>query len=75
MRRLLPHPLLTLVLMLVWLLLVNSAAPGSILLGLGLGEQLSGVVHHLVVNLTQHAMMVAGRSRPMRVMSAVTHAK
>lgn len=37
MRRLLPHPLLTLVLMLVWLLLVNSAAPGSILLGLSLG--------------------------------------
>ena len=37
MHRLLPHPLLTLVLMLVWLLLVNSAAPGSILLGLGLG--------------------------------------
>jgi multicomponent K+:H+ antiporter subunit E len=37
MRRLLPHPILTLVLTLVWLLLVNSAAPGQIILGLLLG--------------------------------------
>jgi len=37
MRRLLPHPLLTPVLAGVWLLLVNSAAPGQIVLGLLLG--------------------------------------
>jgi multicomponent K+:H+ antiporter subunit E len=35
--RLLPHPLLTPVLVLTWLLLVNSFAPGHILLGLLLG--------------------------------------
>ena len=37
MSRLLPHPLLSLILTLVWLLLVNSLAPGHILLGLALG--------------------------------------
>ncbi len=37
MSRLLPHPLLSLILTLVWLLLVNSLAPGHILLGLVLG--------------------------------------
>lgn len=37
MKRLLPHPLLTLLLAAVWLLLSNSAAPGHILLGLLLG--------------------------------------
>jgi multicomponent K+:H+ antiporter subunit E len=37
MRRLLPHPLLTPALALVWLLLVNSAAPGQIVLGVLLG--------------------------------------
>lgn len=37
MRRLLPHPLLTPVLAIVWLLLVNSVAPGQIVLGLLLG--------------------------------------
>jgi len=37
MSRLLPHPLLSLILTLVWLLLVNSMAPGHILLGLVLG--------------------------------------
>lgn len=37
MRRFLPHPLLTPILALVWLLLNNSAAPGHILLGLLLG--------------------------------------
>jgi len=31
--RLLPHPLLSLLLMLLWLLLSNSAAPGQLLLG------------------------------------------
>ncbi len=36
-RRLLPHPLLTPALAAVWLLLVNSAAPGHIVLGLFLG--------------------------------------
>lgn len=36
-RRLLPHPLLTPVLAVVWLLLVNSVAPGHIVLGLLLG--------------------------------------
>ena len=35
--RLLPHPLLTPTLALVWLLLVNSLSPGQILLGLLLG--------------------------------------
>lgn len=35
--RLLPHPILTPVLALVWLLLVNSVSPGQILLGLLLG--------------------------------------
>lgn len=37
MRRLLPHPLLTAVLVLTWLLLVNSASPGQVLLGSLLG--------------------------------------
>ena len=37
MRRLLPHPLLTPALALVWLLLVNSAAPSQIVLGVLLG--------------------------------------
>ncbi len=37
MRRLLPHPLLFLVVTLVWLLLVNSMAPGQVILGLVLG--------------------------------------
>lgn len=37
MRRLLPHPLLTPILALVWLLLNNSFSPGHILLGLLLG--------------------------------------
>jgi multicomponent K+:H+ antiporter subunit E len=36
-HRLLPHPLLTPILAIVWLLLVNSLAPGHILLGLLLG--------------------------------------
>jgi multicomponent K+:H+ antiporter subunit E len=35
--RLLPHPILTPVLALIWLLLVNSFSPGQILLGLLLG--------------------------------------
>jgi multicomponent K+:H+ antiporter subunit E len=37
LRRLLPHPLLTLVLTLTWLLLVNSFTIGQALLGLLLG--------------------------------------
>ena len=37
MRRLLPHPLLTPILTGVWLLLVNSTAPGQIVLGVLLG--------------------------------------
>lgn len=37
MRRLLPHPLMTLVLTGIWLLLVNSAVPGQLALGLILG--------------------------------------
>ena len=36
-RRILPHPLLTLLLTLVWQLLVNKLTPGNLLLGLGLG--------------------------------------
>jgi multicomponent K+:H+ antiporter subunit E len=36
-HRLLPHPLLTPILTIVWLLLANSLAPGHILLGLLLG--------------------------------------
>jgi len=36
----LPHPGLSLVLLLVWLLLVNSVAPGHVLLGLALGVAL-----------------------------------
>ena len=36
-RRLLPHPLLTPILALIWLLLVNSLSPGHMLLGLLLG--------------------------------------
>lgn len=35
--RWLPHPLLTLILTLIWLLLVNSLTPGQVLLGLLLG--------------------------------------
>lgn len=37
MRRLLPHPLMTLLLAGIWLLLVNSANSGQIMLGLLLG--------------------------------------
>ena len=37
MRRLLPHPIVTPVLAIIWLLLVNSVAPGQIVLGLLLG--------------------------------------
>ncbi len=37
MRRLFPHPLLSLAVTVVWLLLVNSTAPGQVLLGLALG--------------------------------------
>ncbi|MDT8364731.1 MAG: Na+/H+ antiporter subunit E [Nitrosomonas sp.] len=37
MRRFLPHPLLTPTLTVIWLLLVNSIAPGQIMLGLFLG--------------------------------------
>jgi multicomponent K+:H+ antiporter subunit E len=37
MYRLLPHPLLTVVLTVIWLLLANSAAPGQLLLGLLFG--------------------------------------
>jgi multicomponent K+:H+ antiporter subunit E len=36
-KRLLPHPLLTLVLTCIWLLLNNSVAPGHLVLGLLLG--------------------------------------
>jgi multicomponent K+:H+ antiporter subunit E len=36
-RRLLPHPLLSVLLMLVWLLLVNSYAPGQFILGITWG--------------------------------------
>ena len=36
-RRILPHPLLTLLLVLVWLMLVNKVTPGNIVLGLILG--------------------------------------
>lgn len=35
--RILPHPLLTLLLTVVWQLLVNKLTPGNLLLGLGLG--------------------------------------
>ncbi len=37
MRRWLPHPWITLALTAIWLLLVNSAAPGQMVLGLVLG--------------------------------------
>ena len=37
MRRLLPHPIVTPVLAIIWLLLVNSVAPGQIVLGLLMG--------------------------------------
>lgn len=37
MQRLLPHPLLTPILAILWLLLVNSIEPGQIVLGLLLG--------------------------------------
>ena len=37
MRQLLPHPLLTPTLAVIWLLLNNSIAPGQIVLGLILG--------------------------------------
>ena len=37
MRRILPHPLLSALLFLLWLLLVNSVSPGHLLLGLLLG--------------------------------------
>ena len=37
LKRLLPHPLLTLTLTVVWLLLANSVTLGHLILGLGLG--------------------------------------
>jgi len=36
-RRILPHPLLTILLVLVWLMLVNKVTPGNLVLGLILG--------------------------------------
>lgn len=36
-RRIVPHPVLTFVLAVVWLLLVNTVSPGNVLLGLILG--------------------------------------
>jgi multicomponent K+:H+ antiporter subunit E len=36
-RRILPHPLLTLLLTVVWTMLVNQVTPGNIVLGLALG--------------------------------------
>ncbi|MBK8962917.1 MAG: Na+/H+ antiporter subunit E [Candidatus Competibacter sp.] len=41
MSRLLPHPLVALMLAAIWLLLANSAAPGQIVLGLLLGWAIS----------------------------------
>lgn len=37
MRRILPHPYLTMLLVVVWIMLVNRLTPGNLLLGLGLG--------------------------------------
>ncbi len=36
-RRILPHPLLTLLLTLVWIMLVNKVTPGNLVLGFALG--------------------------------------
>lgn len=36
-RRILPHPLLTLLLVIVWQMLVNKVTPGNLVLGLALG--------------------------------------
>jgi multicomponent K+:H+ antiporter subunit E len=46
LRRLLPHPLLTLVLTLTWLLLVNSFTIGQALLGLLLGLVIPAFTRH-----------------------------
>jgi multicomponent K+:H+ antiporter subunit E len=44
MRRWLPHPLLSLVLALIWLVFNQSLAPGTVLLGAALGVALAQVV-------------------------------
>lgn len=36
-KKILPHPILTLLLVIVWQMLVNKITPGNIVLGLGLG--------------------------------------
>ncbi len=45
MSRLLPHPLLSVVLLAVWLLLVNSVEPGHIVLGAVLGLLIPQLTH------------------------------
>jgi len=47
MRRLLPFPLVSAALLLVWLLLTGSVSPGSLLLGALLGVAGGGVLHAL----------------------------
>ena len=44
MRRLLPHPLLAIAFLLLWLLLVESLSPGAVLLGVVLAVAGSGVL-------------------------------
>lgn len=45
LRRLLPHPLLTLTLTLVWIMLVNEPSPGALVMGLVLGIVLPLLTH------------------------------
>lgn len=49
MRRLLPHPLLAIAFLLLWLLLVESTSPGALLLGSALAVAGSGVLAALGV--------------------------
>jgi multicomponent K+:H+ antiporter subunit E len=55
MKRLFPHPLMMLVLAVLWLLMVNSIALGQVLLGLFLGWA--------IVQLTQHFLLEVPRIR------------
>jgi multicomponent K+:H+ antiporter subunit E len=55
MKRIFPHPLMTLVLAVIWLLMVNSLALGQILLGL--------ILAWGIVQLTQHFLLEVPRVR------------
>lgn len=51
MKRWLPHPVLSLLLLLLWLLLVNTVNPGQLLLGAFLGWLIPLVTRHFLLDV------------------------